>query len=126
LTSERNSLKNKNSSISKEVYKLKKDCEGFNIDNSVLKAENRSLEDDISGYKRVMDDVKTARARVGEGEEAERVFVQNNELERVVMGLTESLSNKEMQIEVMRDVNRQLALEMRALKEVNGESGEFE
>ena len=133
LTATCNSLRQKSSSIAKDLSRLTKggrsvkelekmivNFDRMRIDNSILKAEKKHAEETMMEYKEAAEMHADARAKGMVDGEAERALQQRSELERIIASLTETIQTKEMQIDLMRDVNRKLAGE---LQEARGGGG---
>ena len=125
LLAERNNLFQKSQSLSKDMSRLTKNkrsvreiesiiskYEQLVVSNSILKAEKNHALDEMNEYKTLSDMTINARERAGVVGEAERAVLVKTELERIIRDLTEAVGNKDMQLDLMRDVNRKLAAEL--------------
>ncbi|GMI35337.1 hypothetical protein TeGR_g7324, partial [Tetraparma gracilis] len=135
LTTERNSLKAKHLSIAKDLARLTKNnrsvkeiegiinsFESMSVQNSVLKAERDQALDEVKDYKSASEIFADSRKKATVVGEAEKALQVKAELERIISSLTEAVQTKEMQLDLMRDVNRKLAEELRIARE-KGEGG---
>ncbi|GMH96574.1 hypothetical protein TrST_g9353 [Triparma strigata] len=125
LTAERNGLKQKAASLGKDLARLSRGgrsvkelekmiqhYDQMRIENSVLKAEKKAADESMMEYKEAAELHVDARQRGLVDGEAERALQQRAELERIIASLTDDISTKEMQIDLMRDVNRKIAGEL--------------
>ena len=106
----------------KEIEGIINSFESMSVQNSVLKAERDQALDEVKDYKSASEIFADSRKKATVVGEAEKALQVKAELERIISSLTEAVQTKEMQLDLMRDVNRKLAEELRIARE-KGEGG---
>jgi hypothetical protein len=132
LKGERNSYKQKNESLSKEVGKLCrngrtiKDIEKLVADHQALQEEVETLRkqkrkalEDAHQYRMSYTQSKVAQELSGVETETRVSLERNAELERLLAEMTEYVNAKEMQLDTMKQVNEQLQKEIHSLAKAN-------
>ena len=132
LKGERNSYKQKNESLSKEVGRLCKngrsikDIEKIVIEyhslveevETLRKQKKKALEE-AHLYRTSYEHSKAAQILSGIEGDTQTVLERNAELSRLLVETTEYINAKEMQLETMKQVNEQLQAEIRGLAKAN-------
>lgn len=137
LKGERNSFKQKNDSLSKEVARLCKngrtikDIEKILADHQSLLDETEALRqqkkkalEDAHQYRTSFQLSRAAHELSGTDVDTRAALERTAELERLLADLTEYVTAKEMQLETMKQVNEQLQLEIRTLAKANLDKNE--
>lgn len=132
LKGERNSYKQKNDSLSKEVSRLCKNGRSIKDIERIVN-EYQSLSEEIESLrkqkKKALEEAheyrtsyaqsKAAQALSGVEQETQAALERNVELSRLLAETTEYINAKEMQLETMKQVNEQLQDEIRSLARAN-------
>ena len=137
LKGERNSFKQKNESLSKEVARLCKngrsikDIEKILADHQLLLEEMEALRqqkrkalEDAHQYRTSYQRSRAAHELAGTDGETRAALERTAELERLLAELTEYVTAKEMQLETMKQVNKQLQQEIHSLAQANLDKNE--
>lgn len=134
LKGERNSYRQKNDSLSKEIARLCRagrsvrdiekilaDHEAVLLEAEVLRAQKRKALEDAHMYRNSYEQARAAEQLGGSAEhqDARRALERTAELERLLSEMTDYLHAKEMQMETMRQVNEALQEEIRNLARAN-------
>ena len=132
LKGERNSYKQKNESLSKEVARLCKngrsikDIEKIVTEHSsvveeveILRKQKKKALEDAHLYRTSYEQSKAAQILSGIEGDTQTVLERNAELSRLLAETTEYINAKEMQLETMKQINEQLQAEIRGLAKAN-------
>eukprot|EP00934_Nitzschia_sp_Nitz4_P008619 Nitzschia sp. Nitz4//scaffold4_size323378//306915//309716//NITZ4_000716-RA/size323378-processed-gene-0.392-mRNA-1//-1//CDS//3329553567//8609//frame0 len=132
LRGERNSLKQKNDSLSKEIAHLCKngrsikDIERVLVDYQVvqdevenLRKQKRKAMEEAHTYRTSFEKARAAHEMLGVESETRAALERNAELERLLAEMTEYVNAKEMQMETMKLVNEHLQHEIHSLAKAN-------
>lgn len=128
LQGDRNSLKQKVDSLTKEISRICRGGMGIGeVENMVnengellteitrLRTEKRKALEELDDFRSAHEASIQAQVLAGVNIDIVKMLEQKTELERVVSSLTEYLSAKEMQLETMRKINQALTEEIRKL-----------
>ncbi|KAL3944620.1 MAG: hypothetical protein SGBAC_001280 [Bacillariaceae sp.] len=132
LKAERNSFKQKNDSLTKEIARICRNGRSVNEIDKILsnyeslleeiellrKQKKKALED-AHQYRMSYEQAKTAQEKSGLDTQTSSVLERNAELERVIAEMTEYVNAKEMQLETMKQVNEHLQQEIHSLAQAN-------
>ena len=135
LKGERNSYKQKNESLSKEVARL---CRGGkNIrdieksladhasllqETELLRAQKRKALEEAHKYRTSYEQAKAAEEVLSlkpDERETRRILERTAELERLLSEMTDYVSAKQMQLDTMKEINEELQREIHSLAQAN-------
>lgn len=132
IKAERNSFKQKNDSLSKEILKICRngrsvhDVERMVADHQslleeveLLRKQKRKALEDAHSYRTSYEQSKLVQEKSGLDNETRAALERNAELERLLAELTEYVSAKEMQLDTMKQVNEHLQDEIHSLAQAN-------
>merc|ERR1712166_1254955 len=118
---ERNSYKQKNESLSKEVARLCRggrnirdiekliaDHESLLQEAELLRVQKRKALEDAHRYRTLYDQVKAVEERSGMEQETRHALERTTELERLLAEMTDYVTAKDMQFDTMKQVNQAL------------------
>jgi chromosome segregation ATPase len=128
VTAERNNYKQKAESLSKEMARICRngrtirEIEKILAEDSsrsqevdVLREQKRKAADELQKYQILYEQARRVQLMAGVDYDVSKVLERNEELERLLSGLTEYVNAKEMQLETMKLVNDALQSEIRDL-----------
>ena len=132
LKGERNSFKQKNDSLSKEISrlcrngrsiqeieKIMSDHESRKQEVALLRQQKRKALEEAHLYRTSYEQSKFATQIAGVDVETHRALERNAELERLLAEMTEYVNAKEMQMETMKQVNEHLQSEIHSLAQAS-------
>lgn len=132
LKAERNSYKQKGDSLSKEMGRIcrngrsVRDVEKILADDvsrkeevNLLREQKRRALEQLEHFRTAYEQSLSVQKLAGLDHDSAKLLERNAELERLLSGLTEYLSAKEMQLETMKLVNDALQSEIRELAKAN-------
>ena len=135
LTGERNSYKQKNESLSKEVARLCRggknirdiekvlsDHESLLQETELLRAQKRKALEDAHKYRTSLEQAKAAEELLSlnpDEKETRRIIERTAELERLLSEMTDYVSAKQMQLDTMKEINEELQREIHSLAQAN-------
>ena len=132
LKAERNSFKQKNDSLSKEISKLCRNGRTFTeIERTManhqsllqevemLRKQKRKALEDAHEYRTRYEQLKVAQEMAGMDNETRAALERNAELERLLAEMTEYVNAKEMQVDTLKQVNEHLQMEIHSLAQAN-------
>lgn len=135
LQGERNGLKQKNESLSKEVARLCRggknirdiekvlaDHESLLQETELLRAQKRKALEDAHKYRILLEQAKAAEELMllkPDEKETLRILERTGELERLLSEMTDYVSAKQMQMDTMKEVNEELQKEIHSLAKAN-------
>lgn len=136
LKGERNSFKQKNESLSKEVARLCRggknirdiekviaDHEALSQEAKLLRVQKRKALEDAHKYRISYEQLKAAEEVAlsikPDEKETRRLLERTAELERLLAEMTDYVSAKQMQLDTMVEVNQELQKEIHSLAQAN-------
>ncbi len=135
LKGERNSYKQKNESLSKEVARLCRggkniqdiekvlaDHESLLQEVGLLRIQKRKALEDAHKYRVSYEQAKAAEEVLSlkpDERETRRILERTAELERLLAEMTDYVSAKQMQLDTMKEVNEELQREIHSLAQAN-------
>ncbi|KAG7344962.1 hypothetical protein IV203_032493 [Nitzschia inconspicua] len=132
LKGERNSYKQKNDSLSKEISRLCRngrtirdierivaDHEALVQEADVLRVQKRKALEEAHKYRTSYEQIKSSEQVLCVEEDTLRAVERSAELERLLTEMTDYVHAKEMQLETMKQVNEALQDEIRNLAKAN-------
>ncbi|KAG7370179.1 hypothetical protein IV203_027925 [Nitzschia inconspicua] len=137
LKGERNSYKQKNDSLSKEISRLCRngrtirdierivaDHEALVQEAEVLRVQKRKALEEAHKYRTSYEQIKSSEQVLCVEEDTLRAVERSAELERLLTEMTDYVHAKEMQLETMKQVNEALQDEIRNLAKANLQKNE--
>ena len=135
LKGERNSYKQKNESLSKEVARLCRggknirdiekvlaDHESLLQETELLRAQKRKALEEAHKYRISYEQAKAAEEALSlkpDERETRRILERTAELERLLAEMTDYVTAKQMQLDTMKAVNEELQREIHSLAQAN-------
>mmetsp|Transcript_31097 Transcript_31097/g.40043 ORF Transcript_31097/g.40043 Transcript_31097/m.40043 type:complete len:213 (-) Transcript_31097:92-730(-) len=129
LTTQRNSFKNKAESLARDLTRL---CRGktaadieqivgkheeLQVQVSVLRAERDHAKDEAKTYKDALEGAKEVQERAKSKGAAHQAVAQSLEMQRLLTSLTETIGEKDLQLEALRESNKMLAQQIIELEQ---------